>query len=210
MEAFLERYILPRGIPADLKKAGELPYLLEWGVPQSSSIEFARSSLERILPEIRYHLLEWDCGLVLIPSGWKLTDVSFCSDLRGEKTLDGRDWDYVGGCCRGPVALAGEEPIYRCYHRLKFNLLMHEVAHQIHLNVFSKSDALDIEQLYQRAKLDGRCLDFYAENNVFEYFAQGFCSMNNTIKTDFYANHTASELCLKDHGLYNFCRRFLR
>ena len=208
MEAFLDRYILSRGIPADMTECSELAYMLDWGSPESSSIDWCKSNFSRIIPGVCDALLEEKCGLVLFPESWKLTDLKYFSDIEDKHPCPEMPWKYVRGVSWMNVIALGEEFIYE-YCEFHFDALMHEFAHQIHRNVMHGSDETDLDRLYMRAKLDGNCLDAYAELTVGEYFAQGFSAMFSAVKSEYWANHPASELCLKDHGLYNFCRRYL-
>ena len=64
-----------------------------------------------------------------------------------------------------------------------------------------------IRKLYERARQEGRTLDYYAAANEYEYFAQGyeaFISDRKRPSAGVTARHTSHELISRDPELYRF------
>src|SRR4029453_2791050 len=63
--------------------------------------------------------------------------------------------------------------------------------------------------LYESARAEGRCLDYYARSDSSEYFAQGYEAFVSLFKhpcLSVTACHTRAELARKDPGLFEFLR----
>ncbi|MEK6300649.1 MAG: tetratricopeptide repeat protein [Acidobacteriota bacterium] len=129
-------------------------------------------------------------------------------DLRGsaeEKTLDGRYYDSIRGV-GGRVSVSGFEYL-EIAAAGGANTLAHEFAHQVHLTAMSKAEMKTIHNLYERARREGRALDYYAAANEMEYFAQGyeaFVSHYKRPSSGITARHTNRELFKRDPELYEF------
>jgi len=133
------------------------------------------------------------------------------SDLRGfgdiadEKTFDGRYYASIRGV-GGRVAVCGIEYLDQAA-RGGFNTIAHEFAHQVHIAAMGKSEVKEIRSLYERARREGRMLDYYAAANEYEYFAQGyeaFISDRKRPSAGVTARHTNRELFTSDPELYKF------
>jgi hypothetical protein len=74
----------------------------------------------------------------------------------------------------------------------------------------SKEEVAAIRHLYEKARREGRMLDYYAAANEYEYFAQGyeaFVSERKRPSAGVTARHTRSELAGRDPELYRFLMR---
>ena len=103
----------------------------------------------------------------------------------------------------------------RIGNRLHENSVAHEIAHTLH-DVFDEGDFNTVEKLYQKAIEEGRIMDFYAETNAHEYFAQGFDAYISPYKPHKYIlmnnplAHTVYELMDKDPDLFKFIKYVLK
>jgi tetratricopeptide (TPR) repeat protein len=129
-------------------------------------------------------------------------------DFRGsaeEKTLDGRYYDSIRGV-GGKITVSGFEYLETAASG-GANTIAHEFAHQVHLTAMSKSELKTIHTLYERARREGRMLDYYAAANELEYFAQGYEAFISDYKrpsAGVTARHTSRELLKRDPDLYGF------
>jgi tetratricopeptide (TPR) repeat protein len=135
----------------------------------------------------------------------RTTDAATRDALRGRRTFDGRVWDDVRGV-GGIQAATGIEALDEAA-RFGFDTLAHEVAHQVHLYVFTPLQRARIRTLYQDALAEGRCLDYYAASNEAEYFGQGveaFVSLGKRPGGETTHGHTRFELLAVDRPLHDF------
>jgi len=138
----------------------------------------------------------------------RTTDAPSRRALRGKRTFDGRVWDDVRGM-GGLQAATGIESLDEAAG-FGFDTLAHEVAHQVHLYVFSALERRKIRDLYKVALDQGRCLDYYAASNEAEYFAQGveaFASLAKRPGRESTHGHTRFELLRVDPELYDFIQK---
>jgi tetratricopeptide (TPR) repeat protein len=138
----------------------------------------------------------------LFPMQQFLWQVPGHARMKGTRTFDGRLWDDVKGD-GGSNASSGAE-WERDVKYLRFNVLTHEFAHQVH--GFLPKDLKDeIHRLYLAAMKAGKPLDFYAAANEMEYFAQGveaFVSEDKLADQKITSGHTRKELLQRDPDLY--------
>jgi tetratricopeptide (TPR) repeat protein len=130
------------------------------------------------------------------------------ADLKGQRTFDLRLWDDVKGL-GGRNALSGED-WERDVKYLRFNVVAHEFAHQIHGLVPAELKA-EIRALFTKAKAERLTLDFYADFNEMEYFATGveaYVSEDKLADQKVAYGHTRRELREKDPDLSKLIERF--
>jgi len=92
---------------------------------------------------------------------------------------------------------------------LRVNILTHEFAHQVH-SLLPQELQDEIFRLYFEAKKNHRTLDFYADSNEHEYFAQGveaYVSEEKLPDQKIANGHTRKELQQRDPALYNFIQK---
>ena len=168
---------------------------------QQVVIDRAVAPLARFLPRLaqggaRHYLLQFDQAV---------SDIRELDDVIGEKTFDGRYYASIRGV-GGRITVSGIEYI-EIAARGGFHTIAHEFAHQVHIAALSKEDAQTVRKLYERAKREGRLLDYYAAANEYEYFAQGyeaFISKRKRPSAGVTARHTNQELMTLDPELYKF------
>jgi len=144
----------------------------------------------------------------LLPLYRHFTDLSGMTEWKGQPTFDGRCYDAVRGAA-GQFAVSGVETLWPAT-RLGFNVIAHEFAHQIHRYALGGEDQSEISRLYERAKKEGRCLDYYAAENEQEYFAQGYEAFVSPFKrptSSETSKNTRADLEEKDPDFYGFLRR---
>ena len=88
---------------------------------------------------------------------------------RGTRTFDLRLWDDVKG--QGGFHAVGGEEWVRDVRYQRWNVVTHEFTHQVH-GMFPDSLRAEVARLFQTAKAERRTLDYYADFNEMEYFAQ--------------------------------------
>jgi hypothetical protein len=135
----------------------------------------------------------------------RTTDASSRSMLRGRRTFDGRVWDDVRGI-GGLSAATGIEALDEAA-QFGFDTLVHEFAHQVHFFALLPVDRARIRSLYQAARAQGRCLDYYAATNEAEYFGQGVEAFVSLVKRpggETTHGHTRFELWQVDRELHDF------
>ncbi len=140
----------------------------------------------------------------------RTTDAKDRAWLRGQKTFDGRVWDDVRGM-GGLRAATGVEALDEAREG-GFQTLVHELAHQVHLYLFSAKERREIRSLYEDAKRNHRCLDYYAAANEAEYFAQGveaWVSLWKAAGQPVTHGHTRFELARRDPALFRWIERRL-
>ncbi len=140
----------------------------------------------------------------------RTTDAPDRAWLRGQKTFDGRVWDDVRGM-GGLRAATGVESLDEAREG-GFQTLVHELAHQVHLYLFSAQERQEIRALFESAKRHGRTLDYYAAANEAEYFAQGveaWASLWKAAGQPVTHGHTRFELARRDPALFRWIERRL-
>ncbi|MEK6406889.1 MAG: tetratricopeptide repeat protein [Acidobacteriota bacterium] len=171
---------------------------------QQAVIDLAVAPLAGFLPKLarkkaRHYLLSFD---------QRPGDLRGFADVAGEKTFDGRYYASIRGV-GGRVTVSGIEYLEQAA-RGGFNTIAHEFAHQVHIAVMGKGEAKEIRRLYERARDEGRTLDYYAAANEYEYFAQGyeaFISDRKRPSAGVTGRHTNRELLTGDPELYKFLLR---
>lgn len=142
---------------------------------------------------------------ILLTFDQRITELGEFQDVLGEKTFDGRYYASIRGV-GGRTTVSGIEYI-EAAARGGFHTIAHELAHQVHMAAFDKEDVKTIRLLYEEARRQGRALDYYAAENEYEYFAQGyeaFISERKRPSAGITARHTRSELAERDPELYRF------
>lgn len=123
--------------------------------------------------------------------------------FRGATTFDNRQWMDIRGVGSGAT---GIEYVERGAH-LERNVTLHEYVHLFHGTVLTDSEQRRIRELYQQAMENDYTLDYYARNNEYEYFAQGFPAYFSAQKVH-PLNHksvnTREDLIQKDPNLFAF------
>ncbi len=133
-----------------------------------------------------------------------LWEAPYNEGLRGRRTFDLRLWDDVKG--NGGFHATSGEDWERDVKHLRFNVVAHEFAHQIH-PFLSKKHREEIKWLFLKAKKERKTLDFYADFNEWEYFAVGveaYVSEEKLADQKIGYGHTRQELLEKDPDLYYF------
>lgn len=175
-------------------------------------------------PDVRTAMIQSGSRLCII--GWNefTTDQPEFARLAqspppGFANLSGREyWDArargMGGSESDPYCSCGEENLL-CYPGDPYsteNILIHEIAHNIHLrgmnNVDTTFDAR-LQATYQAAMNAGLWKGKYPSVNHHEYFAEGVQSwFDNNRENDHDHNHvnTREELLAYDPGLAAMCR----
>jgi tetratricopeptide (TPR) repeat protein len=167
-------------------------------------IDVAVGPLAMFLPKLarqkaRHYLLAFD---------QRPNDLHGFADVAGEKTFDGRYYASIRGV-GGRVTVSGIEYLDQAALG-GFNTIAHEFAHQVHIAAMGKSEVKEIRSLYDRARREGRTLDYYAAANEHEYFAQGyeaFISDRKRPSAGVTARHTNQELLRYDPELYKFLEK---
>ena len=95
------------------------------------------------------------------------------------------------------------------------NQVAHETGHSIH-DMLSDENCDIIDNLYEKAQKEGRIMDYYADANSHEYFAQGcdafasYYKPHKLLLRDDPLGHTIYELMDKDPELYKFIKKVLK
>ncbi|MCI0341431.1 MAG: tetratricopeptide repeat protein [Planctomycetales bacterium] len=169
-----------------------------------------RALLAGALRPLRRHfpaLAEAGVTHTLLPLHRRLTDLAPLRAWRGRPTFDGRCYDGVRGA-GGAQAVSGLETLAEA-RRGGFQTVAHEFAHQVHASLPADLRAT-IDALYREAVAGGRALDYYARENAFEYFAQGyeaFVSERKRPGVSETAHHVRTELERRDPDLYRLLLR---
>ena len=171
---------------------------------QRTIIDASVAGLSVYLPKLaqakaRHYLLAFD---------QRPGDLQALAGLASERTFDGRYYASLRGV-GGRVTVSGIEYLDQVSNG-GFNTIAHEFAHQVHLVAFGKGESREIQVLYERARRDGRFLDYYAAANEHEYFAQGyeaFISEGKRPLAGVTGRHTRSELRATDPALYMFLEK---
>lgn len=171
---------------------------------QQAVIDGVVGPLAAFLPKLahrkaRHYLLAYD---------QRPSDLQGFAEVAGERTFDGRYYASLRGV-GGRVTVSGIEYLDQAA-RGGFNTIAHEFAHQVHIAAMGKTDVRLIRKLYEKARRDGRMLDYYAAANEEEYFAQGyeaFISDRKRPSAGVTGRHTNQELLKRDPDLYQFLAR---
>lgn len=126
---------------------------------------------------------------------------------KGTRTFDLRLWDDVKG--QGGFHAVGGEEWVRDVRYQRWNVVTHEFTHQVH-GMFPDGLREEVARLFQTAKAARRTLDYYADFNEMEYFAQAAEAFISEIKfTDQRgtSKHTRDQLRVKDPALFEFLER---
>jgi tetratricopeptide (TPR) repeat protein len=164
-------------------------------------IDRAVAPLARFLPALsrkgaRHHLLGYD---------ERASDIRGLASIAEGKTFDGRFYASIRGV-GGRITVSGIEYIDMAA-RGGFHTIAHEFAHQVHMIAMEKEERRAISRLFERARREGRVLDYYAAANEYEYFAQGYeayVSERKRPSAGVTARHTRQELMARDPDLYRF------
>lgn len=168
---------------------------------QQMVIDWAVAPLAGFLPELarkgaRHYLIAFD---------ERTSDIKGIGNIESERTVDGRYYASIRGV-GGRITVSGLEYIGLASHG-GFNTIAHEFAHQVHLTAMDKNEVKAIRKLYESAMREDRALDYYAETDEYEYFAQGYEAFIADMKrpaTGATARHTKRELMMRDPELYRF------
>jgi tetratricopeptide (TPR) repeat protein len=200
-----EKLFYDEAAPPALSLTAEIfPNYKSLGRRQQVVIDRAVAPLAQFLPRLaqagaRHYLLQFDQGV---------SDLGEFNDVSDEKTFDGRYYASIRGV-GGRITVSGLEYI-EIAARGGFHTIAHEFAHQVHIAALGKEDAQTVRRLYERAKREGRLLDYYAAANEYEYFAQGyeaFISKRKRPSAGVTARHTNQELMALDPELHKFFAR---
>lgn len=168
---------------------------------QQAVIDMAVAPFAAFLPKLVRH----QARHFLLALDERPGDLIGFSDVADEKTFDGRYYASIRGV-GGRVTVSGIEYLDQAA-RGGFNTIAHEFAHQVHIAALGKIEVKRIRKLYERARQEGRTLDYYAAANEYEYFAQGyeaFISDRKRPSAGLTARHTGQELLQRDPELYRF------
>jgi tetratricopeptide (TPR) repeat protein len=168
---------------------------------EQAVIDGAVAPLARFLPALsrkgaRHHLLDYD---------ERASDIRGLASIAEGKTFDGRFYASIRGI-GGRITVSGIEYIDMAA-RGGFHTIAHEFAHQVHMIAMDKEERRAISRLFERARREGRVLDYYAAANEYEYFAQGYeayVSERKRPSAGVTARHTRQELMARDPDLYRF------
>lgn len=164
-------------------------------------IDRAVAPLARYLPRLARN----GARHILLTFDQRVIELEDFQDVLSEKTFDGRYYASIRGV-GGRTTVSGIEYI-EAAARGGFHTIAHEFAHQVHIAALDKDEVKTIRQLYEEARRAGRALDYYAAENEYEYFAQGyeaFISERKRPSAGVTARHTRSELAARDPELYRF------
>ncbi|MHC4472007.1 MAG: tetratricopeptide repeat protein [Planctomycetota bacterium] len=128
--------------------------------------------------------------------------------LQVRRTHDKRCYRALRGV-GGRHAATGIEAVLAAVE-LRYDTFAHEIAHQVHVHGMSVAEKEEVKRLYAAAMAEDRCLDYYAETNEREYFAQGYEAFVSLVKSPYHQamrRHTRAELKARDPGLYAFIVR---
>ncbi len=148
---------------------------------------------------VTHDLLDFDEGLCDAPAR---------RYLLSRRSVDGRAYGGLRGV-GGLRAATGIEMVLDAAD-LRFDTFAHEFAHQLMEYGLTVEEREVLRHLYRGAKRHGRALDFYAETNESEYFAQGveaFASIAKSPWRHVVRRHTRAELAVRDAPLYRFLLR---
>ena len=126
---------------------------------------------------------------------------------KGTRTFDLRLWDDVKG--QGGFHAVGGEEWVRDVRYQRWNVITHEFTHQVH-GMFPDDLRAEVASLFQTAKAERHTLDYYADFNEMEYFAQAaeaFISEVKFVDQRGTSKHTRDLLAATDSKLFAFLGR---
>ncbi len=126
---------------------------------------------------------------------------------KGTRTFDLRLWDDVKG--QGGFHAVGGEEWVRDVRYQRWNVITHEFTHQVH-GMFPEDLRAEVARLFQAAKAQRRTLDYYADFNEMEYFAQAaeaFISEVKFVDQRGTSKHTRDQLAVRDPALFELLDR---
>src|SRR5204863_8374108 len=192
---FAESFYAQRAPPVYAKTREIFPDYASLTRRQQEVIDYAVAPLSPFLQRLARHKARH----YLLPLDERPSDLWGFTDVADEKTFDGRYYDSIRGV-GGRIAVSGIEYLDQAA-RGGFNTIAHEFAHQVHIAALDRKQVKEIRKLYDRARREGRVLDYYAAANEYEYFAQGyeaFISDRKRPALGVTARHTRSELMSRD------------
>lgn len=150
-------------------------------------------------------LLKKKVYVIILPLNKKFTDIREYSHWKGKpfyikgygKHQFYKSFDDVRGWGGNPTII-GEEWVMAKDKNI-FNVIRHEIAHQIHGNILPKETCDKIHRAYQKAKKDNYFIRKNSSINEGEYFADG---------VTFYFNRTRSKT-IKVFDMDQLCNRQL-
>lgn len=129
--------------------------------------------------------------------------------FRHGTTFDNRQWMDIRGVGSGAT---GIEYLERGAHWER-NVLAHEYAHLYHGRILTDKESRRIRALYHEARENDRTLDYYANNNEGEFFAQGYAGFLSKIKVhplNHKSMNTREYIMEKDPDYYAFLDSLLQ
>lgn len=170
------------------------------------------------LPKVKKAMAEFGAYIIIIAQEEKLTTIPEYDYLRWDPHVD---WNKrargMGGTLRQPACSCGEENLL-CLKGDGYrgeNILIHELAHTIHLVGFRLRDQkfqINLDKIYQKAIKKGLWKNTYAGKNSMEYWAEGVQTWFNCNRYPQKGIHneinTRDELKSYDPDLYNFLKKF--
>lgn len=137
-----------------------------------------------------FHHLMFECPYLKNRKGTRVVDFRLADDIKGQ-----------GGYHMTSNKLQQSEEIYG-----KFNVAFHEFGHLVQW-LFTYEQNAELMHLYTKAKMEKRTLDWYADLNIQEYFAQGieaYLSERKLPGQSDATNNTKKELFERDIDLFKF------
>lgn len=129
--------------------------------------------------------------------------------FRHGTTFDNRQWMDIRGVGSGAT---GIEYLERGAHWER-NVLAHEYAHLYHGRILTDKESRRIRTLYHEARENNRTLDYYANNNEGEFFAQGYAGFLSEKKVhplNHKSMNTREYIREKDPDYYTFLDSLLQ
>lgn len=129
--------------------------------------------------------------------------------FRHGTTFDNRQWMDIRGVGSGAT---GIEYLERGAHWER-NVLAHEYAHLYHGRILTDKESRRIRALYHEARENDRTLDYYANNNEGEFFAQGYAGFLSEKKVhplNHKSMNTREYIMEKDPDYYAFLDSLLQ
>ena len=121
-------------------------------------------------------------------------------------------YDAYDGLNTTEINIMSAKRLGDTYHQ---NQVAHETGHTLH-SMFDEEDSKLIDTLFEKANEKDITLDYYAQANSHEYFAQGCDAYTSHYKPHKYLlednplGHTVYELMDKDPDLYKFIKKVLK
>ncbi len=137
-----------------------------------------------------FHHLMFECPHLADKKGTRAVDFRLADDIKGQ-----------GGYHMNSNKLQQSKEAFGM-----FNVAFHEFAHLIQW-LFTYEQNAELMRLYTKARTEKRTLDWYADMNVQEYFAQGveaYLSERKLPGQSNTTNNTKQELLKKDIELFKF------